>query len=271
MNLFTFNPGDLIVSSQINANFQEFVRILGPTSTAAELALPGRLVLGSSNRASFSVLTDKITTDKKYLHVGWNAEESINGSSISLQRRLEQSASTVLRVGTQGFEVLYAKASEDIGSISPVFAVNESSAFLDSEWSFTNSSVNPQSISEYRLMLSPLGSPVKVHEAGIVAATAPSRNIDLSKFAQSFGSSSFHGVEITVTATAATGAGTEVSVYGQGLNRYTGLVLNLGSSQKDSIRGCVVFRRGANANQTLTISNSGGLSSLLINVVGLWK
>lgn len=269
MNLYTFKPGDLIVSSQINANFQEFVRVLGASSTAAELALPGRLVLGSSNRASFSVLTDKVNVSEKYLHVGWNAEEYIENAAVRTQRRLENNASAAMRIGTNGVDIFYADASTSIASMPKVFGVNASEAYLHEKWSFT--SRTPQSISDYRLMFTPLSASVTVQDVKTVADKAPARTIDLSSFTQKFGTSNYHGVEVSITATAAAGAGTEVRVHGQGLDPYTGLVLNLGSSQKDSTRGCVIFKRGASANQSLVISNTGGLSSLLITVVGLWK
>jgi hypothetical protein len=268
MNLFTFNPGDLIVSAQINANFQEFVRVLGQNSTATELALPGRLTLGSSGRATLSALSDKVEGGSKYFHIGWNAEEFLQGSKVQLQRRVANSPSAALRLGDQGVEVFYNTASQSATSLTRVWGINSDRAYLNPNWSFSSRATGTRAISDYRLMLTPLTSAVTIHNVATVAANAAPRSIDLSK--TNFGTTNYHGVEVHVTATAGT-AGSEVSVYGQGLDPYTGVILTLGSNQRMSARGCVVLKRGSSPSQTISITNTGGLSALTITVVGLWK
>lgn len=269
MNLFTFNRGDLIVSSQINANFQEFARILGQNSSSSELALPGRLTFGPTRRASISALSDKVVGGSKYLHIGWNAEEFIDGTAVGVQRRVEQSPSSVLRIGDAGLEFLYSKADQNVRTTSKVFSVEGTgNAFLHSDWSFTSQS-NPRSIADYRLTFSPLLSPVEISNFTSVPANRESL-VDLSRFYTNFNTSNFHGVEVVVTATAGTSS-TQVSVYGQELSPYSGIVLTLGSSQQGSERGCAVLKRGMTKNQTLVIKNTAALTALTVNVVGVWK
>lgn len=269
MNLFVFNPGDLIVSSQINENFQEFVRVLGKNSTASELALPGRITVGPSRKASISAITDKVDGEHKYLHLGWNAEEYIEGTSVKLQRNSEQGSSSVVRVGSDGFEFLYSSATQGVSATSKVFGIDgNNKVFIHENWSVVSRSGSAQSISEYRLMLTPLTTPVSVYASKQAVSANSSLVFDLATF---ISQANFHGVEVQVTAQAASSASSDVSVYGQGLSPYTGLVLNLGSNQKDSARGCVVLKRGTEPNQKLVVSNTGSLSSLTITVIGLWK
>jgi len=269
MNLFTFNRGDLIVSSQINANFQEFARILGQNSSAAELALPGRLTFGPTRRASISALSDKVVGGSKYLHVGWNAEEYIDGTVVGVQRRVEQSPSSVLRIGDTGLEFLYSRSDQNVRTISKVFSVEGSgNAFLHGDWSFTTQT-NPASIADYRLTFNPLDQAVVLNTVTRVAANTTTL-VDLSRFSTNFKTTNFHGVEVVVTATAGT-ASTQVSVYGQELSPYSGVLLTLGSSQQGSERGCAVLKRGVTKNQTLVIKNTAALTALTVNVIGIWK
>lgn len=268
MNLFTFNRGDLIVSSQINANFQEFVRILGQNSSSGELALPGRMTFGPTRRASLSALTDKVTSESKYFHIGWNAEEYIDGTTVGIQRRVEQSPSAALRLGENGLEFLYSRGDQNVNSTNRVFAINGSSrAFLHKDWSFTTD-LTPNSIGDYRLTFCPLNTVVLLTSVTRTIPANTATKIDLTQF--NFGTTNFHGVEVVVTATAGT-ASTQISVYGEDLNPFTGVILNLGSSQQGTERGSAVLRRGVKSNQRLNIVNTGALTALTVNVVGLWK
>lgn len=270
MNLFTFNEGDLIVSAQINANFQEFVKVLGPNSSAGELALPGRMTFGPTRRGSFSALSDRVTSGSKYMHIGWNAEEFINNNQVGIQRRVEQSPSSALRIGDNGFEFLYARGDQRVESMSQVFALtNSGRAVLHPNWSFTTRR-SPNEISHYRLTYNPLSTSVDIrNNSSVVANTTVS--VDLSDSAINLNSTkNFHAVELVVTAQA-TSAGSQVSVYGQDMDPYTGLILNLGQNQRGLERGCVVFKRGSSSNSVVLIKNTGALSSLNVKVIGLWK
>lgn len=270
MNLFTFNPGDLIVSSQINANFQEFVRVLGQNSTSESLSLPGRLTLGQQRRASISALSDKKSENPRYLHIGWNAEEYFDGDEIKLQRKTESISSSSLRIGTNGLEFFFAYPSRSISTIPRIFAISGSRAYLNSNWSFSSRFGSPQSIEDYRLMLSPLSAPIEIYKSTSITGSSTPRSVNLDDFASKLTTTNYHGVELSVTAKAGS-APAEIQVYGKNMNPYTGLILNLGSNQQDSARGCMVFQRGETSNQTIMIKSISSLSSLTINIVGLWK
>lgn len=271
MNLFTFTPGDLIVSSQINANFREFQNILGEKSSAEELALPGRVTLGPTRRASLSALSDKVGGNPDYLHIGWNAEEYIGGSGIELQRRVAQAGSSAVRVGSNGFSVFVAPQGTSVTNMPAVFAVRaNNTAFLHPNWSMTVSRDTPDEISDYRLMFNPLSTPIEILKRSATAASS-TFTVNIADISNRLGTTNFHGVEVVVNAVTNRGVFSEVYVHGLDMNEFTGLVLNLGSEQRVSERGCVVFKRGSSGNQKLRIRSTGALSSLTINVVGLWK
>lgn len=265
MNLFTFKPGDLILSSQINYNFDQIRSVLGQDSTKEELSLPGRLVIGPSQKGSISSLSDATANSVKYLHIGWNAEESIVGNNVTLQKVDAVSGSSAIQLGQNQISLLLSQTA----SSSPirVFGLNDGNRiFIHQDYSFVEKPEGTLEISDYRLMFNPVGTALATYSnSGTTDALNATKDIS-----SVVGSRKYHGVEVSITATAKTSP-VEIAVFGQNLDKYTGVVFNLESSQKATERGCVVFARGSAMSSTIAISASAPVASLSVSIVGFWK
>lgn len=276
MLLYTFKPGDLIVASQINHNFQEMAKVLGLNSSAASLELPGKVSVGPNRMGTISSYTDRVGASPRYLHIGWNAEETAQNSRVFVQRKSvgKGIGSTAVRVSGLGFSVLGTR--QDTGDLNAqldtLFSVrNNNVAYLNPKVSFVTNET-PGSIEDYRLTFKPLAQGIE-----IVNKANTTDNLVL-KFdcttllgkGYNLGGGNFHGVEVSLSAKTGDEQ-SEVAVYGEGLSKYTGIIATLKKNEPDAMRGCCVFKRGGNGNQTLVITATHNLSSLVVRIVGLWR
>lgn len=276
MLLYTFKPGDLIVASQINHNFQEIAKVIGRDSSAASLALPGRVSIGPNRMGTISSYTDVAEHNVRYLHIGWNAEETLQDDRVAVQRKAVGAGigSAALRVSGLGFSVLGTK--RDTGDLNAqldtLFSVRTNNvAYLNPKLSFVTDE-SPDSIADYRLTFKPLSQAVE-----IVSKANTRDNLVLqfdcasliSKVPQ-FNGGNFHGVEVSVSAQTGNEQA-EVAVFGNGLSKYTGLVTTLKRNEPDTARGCCVFKRGSDGDQILVMTATHNLVSLVVRIVGLWR
>lgn len=274
MQLFRFKPGDLIVASQINYNFNALRDVLGATSTASELNLPGRMTFGGAHQGSVSALTDKKQSSTRRLHIGWNAEEFVDGDGVGLQRRVQgaqATGSTVVRLSGRGFTVLHTdKTSGNLeNQLQSIFALRANkTAYLNPNWSFAITET-PSTIADYRLTFKPLTT-FHVETRTNTPANFLFR-LDCATLENKFKTSHFHGVEMYVLARTTTGNASEVRVYGDGMDPWSGLVVNVPANSTRTERGCVVFKRGTGGNQKLVITSTAALSQVTVRIIGLWK
>lgn len=281
VKLYTFKPGALILSSEINANFSNILSVIGTNSTETEFAPPGGIAFGSRKAGTISALTDRVSSTDGYLHVGWNAQQSYSAGGEVVLNRVGglTSGATELRIGNSGFSIRGTRNSvSDLnteGNFPVQLAIKTDEAFyVNPSLSFTSADKPKEQleITDYRLTYIPLENPVSVTTTG-GSANISDRSFDIS--ALSLGISGYHGIELLITGRRnldprfARISG-EVQAYGLSMDPLTGTHLVLHGDLVGSVRGPVFFKRGATPNNTLVIKTTS-VPTLTATVVGVWK
>lgn len=273
-----FNSGDVILSTEVNANFTALAQVVGTTSTSQLLSLPGKLALGERDGATISALTDKASASTGYLHLGWNATEVTDGSgNVKLNRVGNLSdGSTVVRVGSEGLAVLgTASATSDLSTMPTLFAIRKNEGvFINSALSFTQAA-QPNSIDDYRLTFVPLNTPVNI----LTTDTIPNRGDDYSLQATRQINNwlsmpgRYRGVQLRVQAqrgadTRSTG---RIEIYGERTDPLTGILFFANNTGLNITKGPVFFHKGEKDNDKVLINVKHELQTLRVDIVGVWK
>lgn len=280
VKLFNFNSGDVILSTEVNANFNALAQIVGTKSTSDTLALPGKIALGARDAATISALTDTVTADDGYLHMGWNASETVaDNGSVKLNRTSGLAdGATALRVGSKGLAVLgTSQESGDLNTtIKTLFAIRQNNRiFVNPSLSFTSVDNVPGKIDGYRLTYVPLADPVKVYETANIVDKGQRLSVETTRKMQNWltMTGGYRGVQLRVAArrTANMDNAARIEVYGQGTDPVTGILFFANNTGLNVVKGPVFFHKGATGNDTVVIEVVHELASLRIDIVGVWK
>lgn len=271
VKLNEFQPGSLILSSEVNTNFDKLVEILGASSNDEKLVLPGRIAFGQRQAATISALTDRAANTKGYLHFGWNAKEVFTGSGkVDVARVVNRESATFMRMGTDGLSV-YGTATES-GDLNPekmkLFQIKANAdIFVHPDASFTGKSGSPNSIDDYRLTLSPLSSPVEILNIGWTRDYNALKRLSL-------GIKNYHGVELRIEAKRGNNNDTPpvIQISGEGLDARLGFMARVNDVGTSLWQGRAFFlRTEEDKNHDLRIKVSDVISGLAIYVIGVWK
>lgn len=272
MKLFEFKPGSLILSSEMNANFAQFVEVLGARSDDENLVLPGRVAFGERQAATISALTDRAEATDGYLHFGWNAKEIFKSDgTVAVARVVNQDKAVFMRLGSNGMAVYGTTATS--GDLDPskmlLFAVNQNrSVFVHPDWSFATSGGDGiTDLSDYRLTYSPLSRPVEIVNIG------QNTNYNVLK-ELNFGVTNYHGVSFVVEAnrTDATGIPPVLVVRGQAMSDLTGFYTIVNDTGKQVWQGRAFFKRSeGDTGHTLRIRADHTIAAMKVTLTGVWK
>lgn len=271
VKLFEFKPGTLILSSEVNSNFNQFVDIIGVRSNDDQLVLPGRISFGERQAATISALTDRAEANNAYLHLGWNAKEVFNkDASVGVARSVNNEGAAFLRVGTRGFSVF--GTTDTSGNLIPnrmrLFEINTNKyIYVHPKWSFSNSAGKPAALDDYRLTLSPLTTPVEVLSIGKNAEYDAVKEINLSI-------PNYHGVELFITARRrnANDLPPLIVIKGNGMDDRSGFKTRMYDTGTSIWQGRAFFSRtNGNTETKLKISVNNTINALSVAVTGVWK
>lgn len=279
VKLFHFNAGDPILSLEVNANFNALAQIVGTNSTAAVLALPGKVALGDRDAATISALTDKTKADNGYLHLGWNASETIDATgAIKLNRSGGlQDGAAVVRIGSQGLAVLGTDSeTSNLNNMPTLFAIRQNQRiYIHPALSFTNVNSTPNEISDYRLTLVPLEEPIKLLETSDIPNKGDSYSFSLTRKLRNFVSilGGYRGVQLRVAATRNPNVRTtgRIEVFGEGTDVNTGILFFANNDGMNVTKGPVFLHKGKYTNDNIVVRVRHELKALRIDVVGVWK
>lgn len=270
VKLFEFTPGSLILSAEVNTNFAKLVEIVGSRSTNTQLVLPGQLAFGAREAATVSALTDRAEATSGFIHFGWNAKESFNTDGSVAVRRVITDGSSFMRIGDGGLS--FFGSAETGGDLNPeklrIFSIYQNkSIFIHPDWSFVNVSGGvTSSIDDYRLMLTPLASPVEIVNSGAFTSYNVNKELSLDV-------GSYHGVQLLIEATRTkTGDAPLLRIYGEGTTARLSTKVAINEIGTTNVQSSAFFDRSAGkTGHKLTISVDGALNALKVYVTGVWK
>lgn len=277
VSLFTFQDGELILSSEVNANFRRIVEAIGVNSTDKVLAPPGQITLGQREAASISSLSDRKANDDGYLHLGWNARESFNrkGQLVLSRTGGFNDGAAVMRLGSKGMQIFAtSRAAGSLQNMPKLIGIETNKRFfINPSLSMTNVDRQPQSIEDYRLTLVPLSKPIKMIDAPNGVTAKQSWQKDLVAVVGEAVRGGFHGVQFHVRAerTVRGNEDPKVVLYGKEVGEVLGMGFFVNEIGVTRQSGSVFFKRGAKANNTVIVSSSLPLSEFTVWVTGVWK
>lgn len=271
VKLFQFKPGTLILSSEVNSNFEQFVDIIGSRSNDDQLVLPGRLSFGERQAGTISALTDRAEADHAYMHIGWNAKESFNSdATVKVTRTVNNERSAFLRLGDQGLSVFGTATTT--GDLKPaemkLFQISTNKyVYVHPNWSFTNSNGKPDALDDYRLTLSPLPTPVDILTIGTNTDYAVVKKLNLNI-------ANYHGVELYISATRNNAKATPpvITIKGEGMADKSGFKARMYDTGTSIWHGRAFFsRKNGNTKTNLSIEVDNTINGLTVAVTGVWK
>jgi len=248
---FKFHPAEQAKSSEINANFNYIMNILGDTSTTDRLTTTAELRLGYQGNMLMSGENDKSNspTSRKFFQLGWNADWNLVSGKWTLARFIEGEPATVMRMGYYGFDFMTTSTTGGnlSGQLEPVVAIRattgEDYVYIKNSFHIQNNDRTAVNLQDYRLTYVPLDPPAAIYN-GVALSTQ-----DTSRDVRTLGvSSNAKMVKISIEAQAGPQDAYIRFVKNQStVDRSSGFTMHAQANKWNSMIGDVRFGTGANA------------------------
>lgn len=169
---YKFNPGEIAASSEVNANFEYIMGILGSSSSPARMLPSADIVLGPRSNFQISASADSAANStKSYGHIGWNAELYLVGSTWKLRRFHDGEPAHFVRLGKAGIGFYSSsRTTGDLNTQATLMAnIGATQSNGDRDWffvrdSFTTSNASPTEHEDIRSTYVPFTTPKTVYE-----------------------------------------------------------------------------------------------------------
>ncbi len=179
---YIFSPGEIAASAEVNSNFELLMSILGNNSTIARMYPVSDIVIGPRSNAQISAKSDTSNGVRSFLHIGWNAEWYLDGTTWKFRRFVSGETAHALRVGKAGIGFYSsARTSGDLNSqITLMGNIGVTMSNDDRDWwyvrdSFTNVNQSPTEHGQIRSTYVPLTTPATVYENSSIGVTTLTR------------------------------------------------------------------------------------------------
>lgn len=171
---YTFEPGEIASSAEVNANFASIADAIGQLSTATEFRPPGRIILGPRGNYAIDARTDAAVGAESYLQLGYNTDAFLEGGTWKLRRFTTNEPATALRVGNAGFAIYTtSRTNGDLTKqFTKVFGITATTTDdrVYVRPHFTRNDAVPNALDDYRLTYVPLSTPQAIYnEVGVRA------------------------------------------------------------------------------------------------------
>lgn len=167
---FSFISGEVARSSQVNANFNYIMDIIGQLSTPGSIASLGEFKLGPRMMALFSAAQDTGPDATAFFQLAWNVNYNKVGTVWRYDRRITNNPATTLRIGKQGLEVLTTSAptgdlNNQLTKVMGITAVHhgEDRMFVKDDLHLQNYDGTARTIQDYRQTFVALENPIPIY------------------------------------------------------------------------------------------------------------
>ena len=181
---YIFSPGEIAASSEVNSNFEWLMNLVGINSTETRMMPVSDIVIGPRSNAQISARSDTTANgSRSFLHIGWNAEWYLDGTTWKFRRFTDGEKAYALRLGKDGIG-MYASARTTGSLDSQITLMANIGATMsnnDRDWfyvrdSFTNVNQSPTQHGHIRSTYVPLTTPVTIYENASIGVTTHHRN-----------------------------------------------------------------------------------------------
>jgi hypothetical protein len=270
---FTLIPGEVARSSEVNANFDYIMSILGTASTPEQAQTATELRLGARFNALLTGTHDTGAAGFEFFQLGWNADYNFVGGTWKFERFIASKGASAIRLGEGSVSFLVTNAAtgdlnaqmttamkmQSITSVS-----NKNYIYLPLDWSFQNQDSVSETLGDYRLTYVILDTPAVIYDGASAAkatTTIDVRNYGITAYAKA--------VVLSCEATATTSSGVRVKVYQK---------RQVSSSRYGFVTACALGYHGANwgivpigeepYNHQIVIERTAQLAALSMYIVG---
>lgn len=167
---YSFISGEVARSSQVNANFNYIMDILGQLSTPGSIAALGEFKLGPRMLALFSAAQDTGPDELAFFQLAWNVNFHKVGDTWRFDRRVSNKAASSFRVGVHGFQfITTSRTSGDLNNqmatiLHLVATTGEDRMYLKDDVHIQNFDGTARSTQDYRLTTVLLDVPIPIYK-----------------------------------------------------------------------------------------------------------
>ena len=264
-----FSPGEVASSSEMNENFDYFASMIGDQTSQDGFRPNGPILVGPNAQLA--------GRNADFLHIGWNADQYLQGATAKVRRIADGKAATFLRVGSDGFSVWTTSSTQgDLqAQAHEVFGVHATTGddyiFIHPTWRFHQSKAMPWKTDHVRTTYVAFSNPVTLYEGGWHGGGPKNHNV----FNHGVPKQAI-AVEVLVYATATPNSGAAVKLM-QGASQphqKTGFIChayggNAAHYGRSGAQGKVLIGRDAYAGQIVE-QRTAAVESLSIYVQGYY-
>lgn len=103
---YSFIPGEVARSHEVNENFSYIMDMLGQVSSLGRITPPGEISMGPRQLALLSNKHDTGAAGDRYFQISWNADwNPVPKKGYQFFRVIENAPATAIRIGAQGFVI----------------------------------------------------------------------------------------------------------------------------------------------------------------------
>lgn len=166
---YTFLSGKIAKSSEVNANFNYVMDLLGQLSVPGSIQQLGEFKLGPRALALFTAAQDTGPDADAHFQLAWNVNWNKVGSTWRFDRRIANNPATAVRIGKSGLEVKTTSAtSGDLNNqittiLRLVATTGEDRLYLKDDVHIQNHDGTARTIQDYRLTTVFLENPIPIY------------------------------------------------------------------------------------------------------------
>jgi hypothetical protein len=166
---YSFISGEVAKSSQVNANFNYVMDIIGQLSTPGSIASLGEFKLGPRALALFSAAQDTGPDASAFFQLAWNVNWNKVGSTWRYDRRIANNPATAVKVGKDGFSILStSQVSGDLNNqitvlLRLVATTGDEILYIKDDVHIQNYNNTARNIQDYRLTQVFLETPIPIY------------------------------------------------------------------------------------------------------------
>jgi hypothetical protein len=248
---YTFISGNTAKSSEVNANFNYLMDLIGQASVPGSVSQLGEFKVGPRSLALFTGAQDTGPDADAHFQLAWNVNWNKVGSVWRFDRRITNQPATSLRIGRGGLEVY--TTSQTTGDLNNqmtrilrlVATSGEDYMFLKDDIHLQNYDGTARNVQDYRLTTVLMETPVSIYNSKWVGAGTTifnAYNLGIPSHAK--------GIIVYqhVTATGASGAGMHIyqrRPTNDGKNYFRGTIAHAPPGHRTGSQGFVPLGTGA--------------------------
>ena len=266
---YAFIAGDVARSSEVNANFNYLLNVLGDLVGPDRISTLKEFLMGNNSQVLFSA------TSQHYFQLGWNADYNhLGGGIFKYVRFVANKNATALRIGKDGAEFIQTSAtSGDLDKqMNTTWALRATSGddymFFDPTWSMQTKDGTATLLEHYRLTYVPLQTPKAVY-TNTAFADKESYTADVSTY--SVVPRNAKMVKISVRIQSGSGGRSEIRWYPAGVTRSINNAIIVAAAANEVGAQSFDLALGTGANKSKwTHEAVGAIASTYVSILGYW-